>query len=98
MASIAKEERGTLPNRGSWVAYYIRGKPNTTVSVAGTPGKEGFYIYLNVKGREPLTFGWNKSRVKAEAEARKFIKETKPKDIYDEAYEMSTVFALHHEG
>jgi len=101
MASIAKEERGTLPDRGSWVQYFIRGKPRSKVMVAGTP-KEGFYIQyvsgsITTSRTEPLTFGWNKSRVKAESEARKWIRETKPGDLYNDAYEQASTFALHHE-
>lgn len=95
MAAIAKEERGTLPERGSWVTYSIRGKPRSKVMVSGTP-KEGFYIQY-ISGKEQLIFGWNKSRVKAENEARKWIRETKAGQLYDDAYEQSAVFALHHE-
>lgn len=97
MAAIAKDERGTLPGGGSWVTYSIRGKPRCKVIVSGTP-KEGFYIGYSSPGKETLVFGWNKSRVKAEAEARKWIQETKADDMYEDAYETSAVFALHHEG
>lgn len=95
-ASVAKEERGTLPNGGSWVQYQIHGKPRTKVIVEGTP-KDGFYIHLVSAGNEVQVFGWNKSRVKAENEARKFIRETKPEELFEEAYEQAKVFALHHE-
>ena len=103
MASIAKEEQGKIfsgkawPGGGTWLRLTVKTRPVTHVTVMGSK-KEGYFIDLWSPGKESLRFGWNKSRAKSEKEARDFIKETKPGQLYNSAYEASMVFALHWGG